>query len=203
MIVRRSILAFALAAAIAPSAFAAPAPLSAQDSATVARAVAYLEGLSSAKGRFVQTDQKGGTAGGSLYLERPGKARFEYDPPEGLVITSDGKTVTVANSRLKTFQHYPLSATPLSLFLAKEIRLDRGAKVTAVTPLAGGFAITAGDVRGVSQGQITLNFSDGPLRLSGWTITDAQRRLTRVDLQGLEPVGNLPDSLFVQARPPW
>ena len=203
MLARRHFLALALAAA-APRALAAAAPaLSAQDSATVARAVAYLEGLTTAKGRFVQTDQRGAQAGGTLYLERPGRARFEYDPPAGLVITSDGRTVTVANSRLKTFQHYPLSATPLSLFLAQQIRLDRGAKVTAVTPRADGFSITASDVRGVAQGQIALSFADDPLRLTGWTITDAQRRVTRVDLQGLEPAGNLPIDLFVQARPAW
>jgi outer membrane lipoprotein-sorting protein len=199
MIARRTAFAFLAIAAMAPAALAAsPPPLSAQDSATVAKAVAYLQGLTSAKGRFVQTDQRGGQATGVLYLERPGKARFEYDPPTTLLITSDGRTVSVANSRLKTLQHYPLSATPLGLFLAKEIRLDRGARVTAVTPRPGGFSITAVDVRGVGQGQIALNFGAEPLRLTGWTITDAQRRVTQVELQGLEPTGDLPASLFVQ-----
>jgi outer membrane lipoprotein-sorting protein len=203
MIARRSALAFLAIAALSQAAIAAAPPpaLSAEDSATVARAVAYLQGLTSAKGRFTQTDQRGGEATGVLYLARPGRARFEYDPPAGLVITCDGRTVTVANSRLKTLQHYPLSATPLGLFLAKEIRLDRGARVTAVTPTAGGFSITAVDVHGVGQGQIALNFAAAPLRLTGWTITDAQRRVTHVDLQGLEPVGELPPSLFVQATP--
>jgi len=203
MIARRTALALLAIAAMAPAALAAsPPPLSAQDSATVAKAVAYLQGLTSAKGRFVQTDQRGGQATGVLYLERPGKARFEYDPPTTLLITSDGRTVSVANSRLKTLQHYPLSATPLGLFLAKEIRLDRGARVTAVTPRPGGFSITAVDVRGVGQGQIALNFGAEPLRLTGWTITDAQRRVTQVELQGLEPTGDLPASLFVQGSSP-
>jgi outer membrane lipoprotein-sorting protein len=203
MIARRTAFAFLAIAAMAPAALAAsPPPLSAQDSATVAKAVAYLQGLTSAKGRFVQTDQRGGQATGVLYLERPGKARFEYDPPTTLLITSDGRTVSVANSRLKTLQHYPLSATPLGLFLAKEIRLDRGARVTAVTPRPGGFSITAVDVRGVGQGQIALNFGAEPLRLTGWTITDAQRRVTQVELQGLEPTGDLPASLFVQGSSP-
>ncbi len=204
MIARRSFLAFTALAAFAPSAFAAapPSALSAEDSATVARAVAYLEGLTSAKGRFVQTDQRGDQAGGVIYLERPGRARFEYDPPAGLLITSDGRTVSVSNSRLKTLQHYPLSATPLGLFLAKEIRLDRGARVTAVTARPDGFSITAVDVHGVGRGEIALNFAADPLRLTGWTIIDAQRRVTRVDLQGLEPAGELPPSLFVQSRPP-
>ena len=33
--------------------------------------------------------------------------------------------------------------------------------------------MAAGDVRGVGQGQIALNFGAEPLRLTGWTITDA------------------------------
>jgi outer membrane lipoprotein-sorting protein len=201
---RRDLLALAAALSLAPAAFAAPPPpLTPDDTAAVARAVAYLEGLTTAKARFVQTDQRGQTVGGTLYLQRPGRARFEYDPPAGLLITSDGHTVTVANSRLKTFQHYPLSATPLDLFLAKQIRLDRGAKVVAVTHAAGGVQITAADVHGVAQGQITLDFTDAPLRLSGWTISDAQRRTTRVELQGLAPAGELSPDLFVQTRPSW
>jgi outer membrane lipoprotein-sorting protein len=202
---RREVLALAVLLAITPSALAGAAEqaLSPEDSAVVARAVAYLEGLTSAKGRFVQTDQRGERAGGVLYLQRPGRARFEYAPPSGLVITSDGKTVVVSNPQLKTFQHYPLNATPLGLFLAKQIRLDRGARVTAVARSEGGFAITASDVRGEAQGQITLSFADNPLRLTGWTIADAQRRVTRVDLQDLAPVGDLPADLFVQTRPSW
>jgi outer membrane lipoprotein-sorting protein len=189
----------------APALAASPNPptpaLSTADQATVARAVAYLQGITSAKGRFVQTDQKGGRATGTLYLDRPGRARFEYDPPAGLLITCDGRTITVGNSRLKTLQHYPLSATPLGLFLGKEIRLDRGARVVAVTTTASGFSITATDLRGAAQGQIVLSFADGPIRLIGWTIIDAQRRATRVDLEGLAPAGDLPASLFVQQRP--
>ncbi len=206
MIARPAVLALiAVLGMAAPVVAGAPNPapqmLSAPDQAMVARAVAYLQSIGSAKGRFVQTDQKGGRATGTLYLDRPGRARFEYDPPAGLLITCDGRTVTVGNSRLKTLQHYPLSATPLGLFLAKEIRLDRGARVVAVTPSAGGFSITATDLRGAAQGQIVLSFADGPVRLTGWTIIDAQRRATRVDLEGLAPAGDLPASLFVQARP--
>ena len=79
-----------LALAAAPFAGAAPAlaqtPLSAADKALVDRAVAYLEGLTEAKGRFVQTDHRGRSTTGQLYLKRPGKARFAYDPPSGLLV---------------------------------------------------------------------------------------------------------------------
>src|SRR5271154_4638948 len=113
-----------------------------QDDALVDRAVAYLDGLLAAKGTFQQTDPAGVTVTGTFYLARPGRARFEYNPPSGLLITSDGKTVIMSDSRLKTFQHFALSSTPLALFLADHIRLDRGAKVTRVEHNGSSFSIT-------------------------------------------------------------
>ena len=135
---RRLTLALA-ALPFATAAFAESATLSADDKALVDKAVAYLQGLSEAKGRFSQTDARGATSGGELFLKRPGKARFAYDPPSGLLVVSDGGAVAVQDSRLKTFDSYPLGATPLSLFLAKTIRLDRGVEVTRVARAADGF----------------------------------------------------------------
>ena len=188
--------------ALAVACIAAPAlALTLEESALEARAIAYLEGLTSAKGRFVQTDQRGDAAEGVLYIARPGRARFEYAPPSGLLLTSDGKTVTLSDSRLKTFHRYPLSSTPLGLFLAKQIRLDRGVKVTAVTKTAAGFSVTALDLNGEARGEITLQFADNPLRLTGWSVLDAQRKTTRVELHDFGPSPTPPADLFVQARP--
>lgn len=178
----------------------AQSPLSAADKALVDRAVAYLEGLSQARARFVQTDARGATTRGTVYLKRPGKARFEYDPPSGLLVVSDGSTVAVSDSRLKTFDRYPLGSTPLSLFLARSIRLDRGVQVTEVRRLADGFTLTARDIRKQTAGQIALTFAEAPFRLTGWTVTDAQRRATRVALSELTAAA-APNSLFVQVDP--
>src|SRR4051812_46683436 len=118
---RRTLSLALAAAALAGPAFAqpaAPAALSAADQALVSRAVAYLEGLTEAKARFVQTDARGRATTGQLFMKRPGKARFAYDPPSGLLVVSDGGVVSIHDARLKTFDSYPLGATPLSLFLA-------------------------------------------------------------------------------------
>lgn len=180
---------------------AAAAPLSAADKALVDRAAAYLEGLTEAKGRFVQTDARGAMTQGSLYLKRPGKARFEYDKPSGLLVVSDGGNVSIADSRLKTFDAYPLMATPLSIFLARQIRLDRGINVTRVARLADGFSITARDGKKQAEGQITLTFSDSPMALVGWTVTDAQGSSTRIRLTSLTKTSGLAPSLFVLKDP--
>lgn len=170
--------------------------LPASDRALVDRAIAYLESLAQAQARFVQTDARGRRQAGTVYLKRPGKARFDYDAPSGLLVVSNGRIVAVQDQRLKSFDQYPLSATPLSLFLARTIRLDQGVQVTGVTRSAGGFSITARDTRRQTAGEITLSFTDAPLALAGWTVVDAQRRATRVQLQGLERTSALSASLF-------
>ncbi len=179
----------------------APTGISAADQALVDKAVAYLQDLAEAKGRFIQTDARGATSTGELFLKRPGKARFAYDPPSGLLVVSDGGAVAIADSRLKTFDSYPLGATPLSLFLAKTIRLDRGVRVTRVSRMSDGFAITARDGKKETAGELTLSFTDNPMSLAGWTVVDAQGRSTQVRISGLERASGLDPGLFVLKDP--
>ena len=200
MTLTRRRLALALAATpLAGPAFAQTLP--AADKALVDRAVGYLEGLTEATATFVQTDARGRATTGALFLKRPGKARFAYDPPSGLLVVSDGGVVSVQDKRLKTFDAYPLSATPLSLFLARSIRLDRGVTVTRVARMADGFSVTARDGRKQTAGTITLTFTDSPLALAGWTVTDAQSRPTHVRLRGLQRASGLDRSLFILKDP--
>lgn len=197
----RRALALGLAALPVPALAQRAPALSAADKALVDKAVAYLQSLSQAKGRFVQTDPRGAVTQGALYLKRPGKARFAYDPPAGLLVVSDGSLVSIHNTKLKTFESYPLGATPLNLFLAKQIRLDRGVVVTRVTRHSDGFSITARDAKRPADGQITLTFSDAPMRLIGWTVADPQGGATRVRLSNLQPTSGLANSLFVLKDP--
>jgi outer membrane lipoprotein-sorting protein len=200
-LISRRALALGLAALpVAAHAQRAPA-LSAADQALVNKAVAYLQGLTEAKGRFVQTDPRGAVSQGTLYLKRPGKARFAYDPPAGLLVVSDGGKVAIHNSKLKTYEAYPLGQTPLSLFLARQIRLDRGVVVSRVTRHADGFSILARDGKKQAEGSITLTFADNPMRLLGWTVTDPQGGSTRVRLAGFERASGLANSLFILNDP--
>ena len=178
----------------------ATAGLSAADKALVDKAVAYLQTLNSVKGRFVQTDARGRSGGGDFFLKRPGKVRFAYDPPNELLVVSDGSRLMVHDKRLKTFNAYPLNMSPLSLFLAREIRLDRGVVITEVRRYADGFSITARDKGKDTAGQITLVFGDNPMTLREWTVIDSQGQRTRVALSGLQ-AATLENALFVLRDP--
>lgn len=204
---RRLILAtagFGVAAAMTGQALAAAqqpaAALSAEDQALVDKATAYIQALGSAKGRFVQTDARGSQTQGTFYLQRPGKARFAYDGPNGLLVVSNGSAVNIFDSRLKTFESYPLSRTPLALLLAREVRLDRGVRITGVRKLNDGFTINAVDAKKETRGRIELNFSNAP-DLIGWTVTDAKGAETRVRLVDFEKTSGLDPKLFVLNDP--
>jgi outer membrane lipoprotein-sorting protein len=189
------------AAAQTPAPSAAASALSAGDQALVDRAVVYLEGLSGASGRFVQTDARGSVTQGKVLLQRPGKARFEYDPPSGLLVVADGRAVSVLDRRLKTFEAYPQRSTPLGMFLAGRIKLDGGVKVVRVSRLSDGFSLTAEDPRKQTRGSITLNFTEGPLALAGWSLTDSRGALTRVRLTDFGPASGLAPAQFVLKDP--
>jgi outer membrane lipoprotein-sorting protein len=174
--------------------------LSREHQALVDRAVDYLEGLSTAKGRFAQSNNKGQRSTGVLYLNRPGKARFEYDAPAMMVVVADGKDVSVYDGRLKTFDRYPLGATPLGIFLARRIRLDRQVVISGFSRRPDGFSITLKDARGGSNDSLIMDFTDGPMTLVGWTVVDGAAR-TDVRLTGLAPAGSLDQALFTLADP--
>lgn len=206
MTTRRLLLAAGLAAALASPALAqqaqpAPATLSAEQKALLDKATAYIQGLSSAKGRFVQTDARGTQTQGTFYMQRPGKARFAYDPPAGLLVVSNGNNVNIFDSRLKTYESYPLSKTPLNLLLAREVRLDRGVIITDIRPLADGFTIVAQDAKRQALGRISIDFSNSPMALTGWTVTDIKGGQIRVRLVDFAETSDLDPKLFVLTDP--
>ncbi|MFJ6025472.1 outer membrane lipoprotein carrier protein LolA [Brevundimonas sp. NPDC092305] len=193
--------AAALGALAALPAAAQNAALSAEDRAVVAQAQAYLQGLAAAQGTFVETSGAVRREG-RFYLQRPGKMRFEYTNPAGLLVVSDGSNVKRYDPRLNTFRQVPLGSTPLATFLANNVRLDRGVVITRVTRMqSGAFAITARSQSRPNDGSAILAFAGSPLRLQEWTITDAQGVRTRTQLTTMQPASGLAASLF-QLRDP-
>ncbi len=166
---------------------APPPPLSAPDAALAERARLYLQDLGTTHSSFTQIDGRGGQSQGEIWLQRPGRARLDYAPPSGLIISSDGHSVTVRDRRLKSLQSYPLGLTPMSLFLGRRIRLDHGVIITQVNHQPDGFSIVARDARKRNPGQIELLFRAAPLTLTGWIITDPRGTQVRVRLGDLEP----------------
>ncbi len=179
-----------------------PAPprqvqLSDADAAELDRVSAYLNGVTTLKGDFVQIDPNGGLDQGSFYIARPGKMRFEYKPPAPTLIVSDGRTVAVANRRLNTVDRYSLSDTPLDLILGDKIDLRHNSALVSVSHDGGSFVIGARTSTNRSQSNITLVFAEPELELREWTVIDNQGQKTTVALRDVQTGQPLDPSLFV------
>src|SRR5262249_27650373 len=80
--------------------------------AALAQANGVLNAVTRLQGRFVQNSPDGSVAAGAFYLQRPGKLRFEYDPPARMLIVSDGTVVALRDTALRTTDRTPLRSTP-------------------------------------------------------------------------------------------
>jgi len=83
----------------------------------LARIDASMNATHSFQGNFIQVASSGEVSQGEIWLQRPGKVRFEYAAPNPLLIVSDGVTLVQNDRQLQTFDRVPLSATPLNYFL--------------------------------------------------------------------------------------
>ena len=166
------------------------------DEAIVERVVAYIEGLSTMKGEFVQNAPSGAISTGEFWIRRPGQIRFEYDDPTPLMIVATQGNVYVQDKSIDQTDLYPIKQTPLRFLLSQNIDLsevsvravERGADSVAVTFSAKNDDETDGDL------SIVLSAPD--LALKQWIIRDAQNGVTIVTLKNAESGVKLANSLF-------
>jgi len=186
----------AAAASSAPAAAAPTAPLS--DRAIVERANAYFNGLSSLVANFVQVGGDGRRLTGTLYVQRPGKLRFEYDAPATIEIVADGSSLAVRDRKLVTQDLYPVSQTPLKFLLRDRVELGRDIKVLGADADAEGARVSLEDgstLGGTSK--ITLFFDPAVQTLTKWRIVDPQGFGTTVSLSDIDRGRRVDNKLFV------
>ena len=196
---RRSALLGLAALAAAPAAYAQTTPVvldGAQRAAGIARANRALNAFTHLQARFTQRSPGGAIARGNVYIQRPGKMRFEYDPPASLLIVSDGSVVAMRDSELRTTERTPLRSTPLNIILGSNIDLERDARVLRVSEAGPWLMITARDRSGQTDGQITLQFHGPDAELRSWDVLDATGARTRITLSNVTQPASLDRSLF-------
>lgn len=194
---RRTALLGIAAIVLAPSAYAQSTPVAlegAQRAEALAIANRYLNSFARLQARFTQTSPGGGQAAGTVYIQKPGRMRFEYDPPAQLLVVADGSVVAVRDNELRTTERTPLRSTPLNIILGQNIDLERNARVLRVSQAGPWHMITVRDRAGQMDGQITLQFNNGELR--SWDVIDATGARTRITLSDVTQPGSLSSSLF-------
>jgi outer membrane lipoprotein-sorting protein len=178
-----------------------PATLTDADRADLKRIEAYLQSLDGVAAEFLQINEDGGSASGSLLMQRPGKLRFSYAPPAKQFIVSDGYTITYVDPIARETTAGPLSATPLAVLVAPEVRLSGDVTVTGFERGAGVFRVTLRKTAEPDQGTLLLAFSDRPLSLSYWIVVDAQKKATRVAISDLKLGQKIDPSNFTFENP--
>ncbi len=159
------------------------AKLSTQDKADVKRIEVYLNELTTLSARFLQVSSNGGYAEGRLYISRPGLMRIDYAPPAKIEIVADGTSLIYHDKELEQVSHIDLADTPANVLLQKNIRFTRGTlRVQNISRSPGILRISVIKNDDPQEGTVTLVFSDRPLTLKKWTITDAQGAVTTVSL---------------------
>jgi outer membrane lipoprotein-sorting protein len=144
----------------------------------------------------VQTSPDGSRAAGAFYLQKPGKLRFEYDPPATMLIVSDGSVVSMRDTALRTTERTPLRSTPLNLVLRSQVDLARDARITRVVRNGQSLLITARDRSGMTDGEITMHFQGPSAELRSWDVTDATGARTRIALSNVSQPATLDRRLF-------
>ena len=160
------------------------------------RISAWLKGLTTLTASFVQTSPEGRTAGGTFYLSRPGRLRFEYQPPSPLLIVATGGNIYVRNSRLNTVDRTSVSDTPLRLLLADDIDLKRNPSVLAINRVPGGLVLHARSSTNRMSENIVITFSAPDVQIRQWVVKDLQGDPTSVVLSQVQTGMPLPDTLF-------
>ena len=183
MLTRRLILGLPLAAAAFSMGLgrAGAAPKGPHAEA-VLQAERYLNRIKTMRARFVQVASNGSYAEGLVTVRRPGRMRFEYDPPHPVLLIADGVNLLYYDKELKQATFIPLWETPLWFLLRNKVELSGDVRVTDVARADGALRMTLREGDDSENGAVTLVFSDRPFALRKWEVTDAQGISTTVSL---------------------
>lgn len=148
----------------------------------VQKAEAHLESIETLQADFIQQAQNGATAEGRLLMARPGLIRFQYAPPAQILLVSDGTLVSFIDYEVGQLTQWPLFDTPISYLVQEKLEFQEEALIDDVQLTPGFIRFRLRNREEPEQGWIRFHFADGPVRLLGWQLSDAQAQTTTVAL---------------------
>ncbi len=162
---------------------------------------AYLQSLKTARARFVQTAHDGSQFLGTFYLDRPGKLRFDYDPPIEDFVVADGFFIYFYDAELGEQTNAPIGQTLADFFLRKDLELEGDISVKDVQ--RGGELLQVELIQSddPEAGSLSLAFKEDPLTLKKWRVVDARGLITEIELFYFKTGIKHPGGLFAYANP--
>lgn len=198
----QSVAGFGLFALLAPALGraaqgASELQLTGDQRALVKRVEDYLNGLTTLQARFLQSSSNGSYAEGDIYVQRPSKMRFEYDPPVPLLIIADGYTLALYDKELKEVTQVPIWETPLWFLFKDKIEIADNLVLTALSQSAGTVTMTIQEEQAEGNlSSVTLTFSEAPVELRKWEVVDSQGLVVQTGLLNPRYGGSMNPDLF-------
>ncbi len=161
----------------------------------------YLDKLDSVEARFIQTAHDGTQLVGNFYLDRPGKLRFDYDPPLEDFVVADGFFIYFYDAELGEQTNAPIGQTLADFILRENIELSGDITVQNIRKSGGFLQFTITQTEDPQAGTLMLAFSENPFALKKWRVIDAQGLITEVELFNIKKGVEHPRGLFVYRDP--
>jgi outer membrane lipoprotein-sorting protein len=142
-----------------------------------------LNDIRSLKATFIQRGPEGNVDEGTLFLERPGKIRFEYANDNPILVVSNGDMLSFVDYEIKQVSRWPIDKTPLGILVNDQIDLnDKDIEIPEMIRFAGLIKMSVLQPDQKDQGYITLIFEESTMELKSWEVVDVQGYTTRIAL---------------------
>ena len=132
---------------------------------------AYLNSVQTLKAKFIQINNDGSQSSGMIWLEKPGKLRFEYDEPSSLLVVSNsGFTAVIDRLSNTPPQRYFTKNIPLSFMVEENVNLSEKEISFALTESEDTIQLDIFKDRLESERELSIKFNIDPFTISGWTV---------------------------------
>ena len=153
----------------------------------------YLGDISTLQARFSQTDYMGEFMTGDLYLKKPGKIRFSYDPPNHLQIVSKQQAVLIFDPKNSGSGPltYPLSYTPLGFLIKNDLS-------SLISENSESFELDDLIFLKIRnpQYQLSIEFNKNPLSIVGWEFKNQMGETIRIKLKDIRKNNYISNEIF-------
>ena len=153
----------------------------------------YLGDIRTLQANFSQTNNMEDIMTGALFLKKPGKIRFSYDPPNNLQIVTKQQAVLIFDPKNSGSGPltYPLSSTPLGFLIKNDLSSLIGENVE-VFELDDFIFLKVHN----SQSTLRIEFSKNPLSLSGWEFKNQVGETIKVTLNNIKKNTYISNEIF-------
>ena len=153
----------------------------------------YLGDIRTLEAKFSQTNHRGDIMTGDLFLKKPGKIRFSYDPPYNLQIVSKQQAVLIFDPKNSGSGPliYPMSSTPLSFLIESDLSsfINENGESFELGELLF-FKIRN------PQYNLSIEFNKNPVSIAGWEFENQMGEIIRIKLKNIQKNNYLSDEIF-------